>query len=435
VLINTAGFLQSSAEQTGQESSDQVTNQIQVASKTGEVGGTTTTKTIEIDVGVDSGEKFAIDSGSSVEVQSVNDNGDSGFALKDSGNSELSVSNGDELRFTADGDNIEIANEATGATLTVAAGSGALALVNADGTASNAGDEIKLVRTFNDPENGEVTIESAVISDHSTESGMTISSGRQNVDAEIGENSERYIPLGNANSNGIGHIVSNGETATVGSGGGTVSVGSQTLSVAAEDSVEFTVSSSDEIEVTNLDSGGTLTFDPFSQTLSGTASLQFDDDDGGTVTIDLSTADPGVTGLDTDKTTGIGAEAFLVNDDYDSAGGVSEINLIAIKGSGADQINLEATTITTIGPEGTNTLTYGQSGAIEGESFGVSAVQDEDDSLPVMTDADRFRITIDPGTLGTGSTMTLEVTTESGATTEVRISVPNTLSGETAVQV
>ena len=37
VLINTAGFLQSSAEQTGQESQDQVTNRVHVVSKTGTV--------------------------------------------------------------------------------------------------------------------------------------------------------------------------------------------------------------------------------------------------------------------------------------------------------------------------------------------------------------------------------------------------------------
>ncbi|WP_225333144.1 archaellin/type IV pilin N-terminal domain-containing protein [Halomicrobium urmianum] len=36
VLINTAGFLQSSAEQTGQESQEQVTNRLQVLSSTGE---------------------------------------------------------------------------------------------------------------------------------------------------------------------------------------------------------------------------------------------------------------------------------------------------------------------------------------------------------------------------------------------------------------
>ena len=36
VLINTAGFLQSSAEQTGQESQEQVTNRLQILSATGE---------------------------------------------------------------------------------------------------------------------------------------------------------------------------------------------------------------------------------------------------------------------------------------------------------------------------------------------------------------------------------------------------------------
>ena len=40
VLINTAGFLQSSAEQTGSESQEQVTNRLQVLSATGEKTGT-----------------------------------------------------------------------------------------------------------------------------------------------------------------------------------------------------------------------------------------------------------------------------------------------------------------------------------------------------------------------------------------------------------
>ena len=39
VLINTAGFLQSSAEQTGEESQEQVTNRLQVLSATGEKTG------------------------------------------------------------------------------------------------------------------------------------------------------------------------------------------------------------------------------------------------------------------------------------------------------------------------------------------------------------------------------------------------------------
>jgi flagellin-like protein len=39
VLVNTAGFLQSQAEQTGQEATDQVSNRIQVQSASGNYGG------------------------------------------------------------------------------------------------------------------------------------------------------------------------------------------------------------------------------------------------------------------------------------------------------------------------------------------------------------------------------------------------------------
>ena len=41
VLINTAGFLQTQAESTGQESTDQVSNNIEIASTTGNVSGDT----------------------------------------------------------------------------------------------------------------------------------------------------------------------------------------------------------------------------------------------------------------------------------------------------------------------------------------------------------------------------------------------------------
>jgi flagellin-like protein len=41
VLINTAGFLQSQSEETGQQSSQQVTDRVQVISETGTVSGST----------------------------------------------------------------------------------------------------------------------------------------------------------------------------------------------------------------------------------------------------------------------------------------------------------------------------------------------------------------------------------------------------------
>ncbi len=49
VLINTAGFLQNQAESTGQESSDQVSNSVNIVSSTGEVNGSTV-ETVSITV-------------------------------------------------------------------------------------------------------------------------------------------------------------------------------------------------------------------------------------------------------------------------------------------------------------------------------------------------------------------------------------------------
>ncbi|MFB6218548.1 MAG: archaellin/type IV pilin N-terminal domain-containing protein [Halobacteriaceae archaeon] len=50
VLINTAGFLQSQSEQTGEQSSQQVTNRLQVVSSTGAVTGSDTIDTINMTV-------------------------------------------------------------------------------------------------------------------------------------------------------------------------------------------------------------------------------------------------------------------------------------------------------------------------------------------------------------------------------------------------
>jgi len=74
VLINTAGFLQSSAEETGQQSSDQVTNRLDVVNTVGTVTGSGTIDTVEITVkrapgagNIDLGQTIAqwVDSGGS----------------------------------------------------------------------------------------------------------------------------------------------------------------------------------------------------------------------------------------------------------------------------------------------------------------------------------------------------------------------------------
>ncbi|WP_407066984.1 hypothetical protein [Haloarcula brevis] len=316
-------------------------------------------------------------------------------------------------------------NERTGATFTL---TNDLDLVETAGGGASA-DGVTLRRTYTDPINGDVTLQTLELQD-----------GQGNDDdvvVEIGENTEQYIPLTGDSSGNI--IVSDGEVLTASSAGDDSTLapnnGQGSLDVDPNDNIRIDVVSEDEIQLTNEETGATLSFDPFNSNLavSGTA-VTLENSAGTTAAATSGGSFSGLAGDDINS--GLSTPALLVNEEYSAGGGgVSEISIIAIKGSGADQINLEQTTITTIGPDGTNTLTYGGGSATEDETFGVQAVQDEDDSLPVMTDADRFRIIVNPGTLETGETMTLEVTTESGATTEIRISVPNTLSGETAVQV
>ncbi len=431
VLINTAGFLQSSAEQTGQESSDQVTNQIQVASKIGSVAGSGPTETIVFDSsGASTGSpgEFAISSGDSLEVAVTTSGDATSLALQDSGGSsnQVAVQDGDSIVFESESaSSVTVRNERTGATFTL---TNDLDLVETAGGGASA-DGVTLRRTYTDPINGDVTLQTLELQD-----------GQGNDDdvvVEIGENTEQYIPLTGDSSGNI--IVSDGEVLTASSAGDDSTLapnnGQGSLDVDPNDNIRIDVVSEDEIQLTNEETGATLSFDPFNSNLavSGTA-VTLENSAGTTAAATSGGSFSGLAGDDINS--GLSTPALLVNEEYSAGGGgVSEISIIAIKGSGADQINLEQTTITTIGPDGTNTLTYGGGSATEDETFGVQAVQDEDDSLPVMTDADRFRIIVNPGTLETGETMTLEVTTESGATTEIRISVPNTLSGETAVQV
>ncbi|MFB6219593.1 MAG: flagellin, partial [Halobacteriaceae archaeon] len=117
------------------------------------------------------------------------------------------------------------------------------------------------------------------------------------------------------------------------------------------------------------------------------------------------------------------------------------------KAPGAGDINLENVTIQVIGPDGSQTLV--QRNAARNVKTGSNAVfrnttiKDADGSAPVLNDPDdRIRIDIQLdqpsasalANLQEGETMTLTITTKAGGTSEVRIQVPESLSGEQAVE-
>jgi flagellin FlaB len=142
-------------------------------------------------------------------------------------------------------------------------------------------------------------------------------------------------------------------------------------------------------------------------------------------------------------------------------GSVGIVNVTTKTGPGANNINLENATVQWVGPSGTYNLVAASVTTASADGFfGVTAFKDADGSVPVLNDPDdRMVMTFDLGEddtnadlgdgdpetgtagishfgdgLGQGETASLEITTQSGATTTAELVVPETLSGESAVQ-
>ena len=130
---------------------------------------------------------------------------------------------------------------------------------------------------------------------------------------------------------------------------------------------------------------------------------------------------------------------------------IEKVSITIKKAPGAGNIDLEAAIVQMVHSSGSYDLTYetfSTDGTHSGSDFAVSEVQDRGgDSLSdgggaVLNDpADRAKIIIDVDNsnligsngLEEGDTATIRVNTQSGGTTEVRLVVPETLSGSSAV--
>ena len=116
---------------------------------------------------------------------------------------------------------------------------------------------------------------------------------------------------------------------------------------------------------------------------------------------------------------------------------VSSVEMIVTQAPGASDIDMKGTTISLVAPDGSHDLIYeglhDAAAPIEDTSFTLSAVQDEDNTLPVLTSGDRFTIHIEPGYLDSGTTSEVSITTPSGATKSMEIRVPDSLANQEAV--
>ena len=116
---------------------------------------------------------------------------------------------------------------------------------------------------------------------------------------------------------------------------------------------------------------------------------------------------------------------------------VSSIEMIVTQAPGASDIDMKGTTISLVAPDGSHDLTYaGLAKNYEpgiDANFTLSAVQDEDNTVPVLTSGDRFTLHIDPGYLAAGTSSEISITTPSGATKSLEIRVPDSLANQEAV--
>lgn len=148
--------------------------------------------------------------------------------------------------------------------------------------------------------------------------------------------------------------------------------------------------------------------------------------------------DPGAT----DGLVVVGTVGSAVEDDS-----IGRVNLTVLPGSEAGSVDLRDVTVTWVGPGGAYNVAHREaSGAAADGRFRVVAIDDPNDSLPVLDDGeDRANLAFDVGTddvagvgefgerLRAGDVVSATVTTGTGAGTTVRLAVPRSLAGKGAV--
>jgi len=416
VLINTAGFLQSSAEQTGEESGAQVTNQLQVISTTGQVT-----------TGLSSADETVLNV--SIEGDDTN-----------------------QVGYTIDASETPIT--ATAATSDTELGDGE----GNSFTISTGGTDIQinaLNRTAYEVSKDQAT-ESFIVNlekDETLTAGTNGDSITIGFSALAGQNTDVTITSGSSAASEV--ITTEAAELTLGDGVGTIDV---------TDGGSFSVDAQDPTVVVSDGNGDQLSIDADSGTFDLSVSVINKDEDvsdnkyeitgpnGESIEVDQANADSltfensaGTTNVilsnDGEQISFEGAVSteevgYVDASDAATDPKIGSIEIIVTQSPGASDIDMGKTTINFIAPDGSHDLTYTDNSVpAEDSEFALSTVQDDDDTMPVLSSGDRFTIEVDPGTLEAGSTAEMSITTPSGATKTVLLRVPDSLANQEAVSI
>jgi flagellin FlaA/flagellin FlaB len=406
VLINTAGFLQSKAQQTGEESSSQVTNQLQILSRTGIVQdstGNTDTQAIVVGGPDDDGEHIVLDDGDTVTVAIPGGDKQATF----SGNTtsgEITVSNEETVEFTRDDSSITITNTDTGSSVTIDESES----IDITGEAS---ETVSL-----EYENSKGNTQTVDVDEGSNDFEAELFSRTKNF-LQIEDDTTNSLIVNDSSSVSVTSVADNADS----DGVALTASGTGTLEVQADDTLTFDVTS-DSAEITNERTDSSITFDPDDALVTDSSS--------DTVTLQDSVATTKNIELDDDTGTGDARVFSRLSTDGTT---VTEIELVIGRGAGSDDIDMSGTVISMRAPDGSFTLTYAPGGATEDTTFGLESVKDDDGTLPVLSSGDRFELVIDPGKVAAGETIELTITTSSGAKRVLQLRVPDSLANEEAV--
>jgi flagellin FlaA/flagellin FlaB len=437
VLINTAGFLQSKAQQTGEESSAQVTNQLQVVSRTGLVntGGSSSSSdvvTLFENVTVDSGDQIDV----FVQSQNTNDNSVVNFTGTNSESGTLQIGQVDGgstdavtvpvkvEQITEDGtDKIKLTNVDTGSSLTYPASEN---LTVSNGGSPGDAMEVRFVYEFEDTQFGPTTLNATTVP---LENGLAAGSS-ETIETQADTRSQQFVTL--INSTGIsagdggGVLLNDGESFTVdtSSASALTNADGDSLSVSEGDTLSIDTSDSKSFVVNNEDSGASITVEGDGSLSPDTGDITLSDD-GEKVTAASGNAFSTVErGTDT---------RYLFARNIGDGRSITQIELVIGRGPGAEDIDMSGTVISMRAPDGSFTLTYAPGGAVEDTTFTLEAVKDDDNTMPVLSSGDRFKLIINPGKIAAGETVELTITTSSGAKRVLQLRVPDSLANEEAV--
>lgn len=135
-----------------------------------------------------------------------------------------------------------------------------------------------------------------------------------------------------------------------------------------------------------------------------------------------------------------------VNDDgVSEEDAVTNVDLVLQKSPGAEDINLEEATLEFLGPDGVDRIQL-EEGGPDDLAFDYSILRDDGDgslttgSYILSSNSDRVVLTLNLGELGdgyhlgAGEEATIRINSQSGATTIIRVTVPQSLAGENAVE-